>query len=171
MGTREAILLHCEQYPELEIQDIFKFIFQSACGCEHMVSDHKRALQYIRCEYADMINREPKIDALDGDYSRVHLSCIGEDLSAKELTDMFVRSARHEPDGRVKIQEKLSVARGLIKSGQIKLDLNEFDAATEEWKNLGFPAIHHSDKFKAAYHPAYRVIHNDLLGDTKWKIN
>lgn len=167
MGTREAILSHCAEYPELEIQDIFKFIFQSACGCEHMVSDHKRVLQYICYEYADMINREPRIDSLDGDYSRVHLSCIGENLSSEKLTDMFVRSARHEPDGKEKIREKLSVARELIASGELKLSLDKFDSEAEEWRRLGFPAIHHSDKFKAAYNPAYRVIHNDLLGEIK----
>ena len=169
--TDRLLLEHYNKYPKLEVQDILKFIFQSACGCEHMVSDYQRALEYIRYEYADMLPQEPQIDALDGDYSRVHLACIGIYFTSEQLADMFIRSARPEPDAKAKIEEKLSVARGLIESGQIKLDLNEFDAATEEWKNLGFPAIHHSDKFKAAYHPAYRVIHNDLLGDTKWKIN
>ena len=167
MGTREAILSHCKEYSELEIQDVFKFIFQSACGCEHMASDYKRALEYVRYEYADMIIREPKIDALDGDYSRVHLSCIGEKLSAKELTHMFLRSARCEPDGKAKIEEMLAVVRALIASRELKFSLSEFDAAAREWRELGFPAIHHSQKFREKYRPAYRVIHNDFLGEIK----
>ena len=167
MGTREAILSHCGEYPELEIQDIFKFIFQSACGCEHMVSDYNRALEYIRYEYADMINREPKIDALDGDYSRVHLSCIGENLSTKELTDMFLRSARGEPDSKAKIEEKLSVVRKLVADGELKFSLSEFDALADEWRRLGFPAVHHSQSFREKYRPAYRVIHNDFLGEIR----
>ncbi len=165
--TRRALLEHYKAYPRLEIQDIFKFIFQSALGCEHMVTDYKRALEYIRYEYADMIIREPKIDALDGHYSRVYLSCIGENLSSKELAELFVRSARPEPDGLEKISEKLSVARELVESGELDFELEAFDAAAEEWKKRGFCAIHHSDKFRAAYNPAYRVIHNDYLGRIK----
>lgn len=163
--TRALLLEHYRLYPCLEIQDIFKFIFQSACGCEHMALDYDRALEYIRYEYADMIVREPRIDRLDGEYSRVHLSCIGETLSSKELAELFLKSARVEPDGKARIREKLSIARELIADGEIKLSIDEFDSKAEEWENLGFPAIHHSDKFKATYHPAYRVIHNTLLGD------
>ena len=167
MGTREAILSHVGDYPRLEIQDAFKFIFQSACGCEHMVSDRERVLGYIRYEYENMTPTEPKIDPLDGNYARVHLSCIGEKLTAEELTDMFLLSARKEPDTRAGIEARLSVARELILSGELPFSLDEFDRAADEWKALGYPAIHHTDTFRAVYRPAYRVIHNDYLEKIK----
>lgn len=163
MGTKEAILSHVREYPKLEIQDIFKFIFQSALGCEHMVSDRDRALGYIRYEYENMTPTAPRIDALDGNYSRVHLSCIGDNLSAEELADIFVLSARAEPDRESGIEDRLSVARGLILSGELVFSLGEFDRAADEWRRLGYPAIRHSDTFRAFYRPAYRVIHNDYL--------
>ena len=166
--TRTLLLEHYKKYPALEIQDVFKFIFQSACGCETLVSDYGRVLEYIRYEYADMIPREPYIDPLDGNYSRVHLGCIGVYFTLEELADMFIRSARHEPDGKESIEKKLSLARELIESGEIKLDLREFDTQAEKWRSLGFPAIHHSDAFRKAYHPAYRVIHNDFLGEINY---
>ncbi len=165
--TRAAILGHCRDYPRLEIQDIFKFIFQSACGCEHMVSDRERVLNYIRYEYENMTPSDPKIDALDGNYSRVHLSCIGEKLTVDALADMFLLSARKEPDTRAEIEAKIFVVRELIAAGELGFSLDEFDRAAEEWKSLGYPAIHHTDSFRAAYRPAYRVIHNDYLEKIK----
>ena len=168
--TRLCLLEHYREYPLLEIQDIFKFIFQSACGCEHLVSDYDRVINYIRQEYAAMIPCEPKVDVLDGNYSRVHLSCINERFTAEDLGELFFKSARTEPDSKAKIEEKLSVARALVESGELDFSLCEFDRQSAEWKSLGFPAIHHSDKFKEEYCPAYRVIHNDLLGEIIWKI-
>ena len=165
--TRRLLLEHYNKYPKLEAQDVLKFIFQSACGCEHLVTDRARAIEYIRSEYQNAPAGEPKIDALDGNYSRVYLSCINDEFTAEDLVDIFLRSARCEPDSTEKIEEKLSVARELIESGEIKLDLGEFDALAEKWRGLGFPAIHHSNAFRETYRPAYRVIHNDLLGEIK----
>ena len=162
-ATRIAIIRHIEEYPECEIADIFKFIFQSACGCEHMVSDRERVLDYIRREAQSAVGGERHIDALDGDFCRVHLSCIGDSLSAEELADMFLASARHEPRGKERIKEKLAVMRELVISGELKLDIAELDAAISEWAARGYPAIHHSDRFREKYRPAYRVIHNDVL--------
>ena len=36
--TRERLIAHCRAYPALQIQDLFKYLFQSALGCEHAVS-------------------------------------------------------------------------------------------------------------------------------------
>ncbi len=165
--TRAILLEHYRKYPELQVADILKFIFQSACGCEHFVSDRKRVLEYIRYEYADMIPREPLIEPLDGNYSRVHLACIGKYFTSEELADMFVRSARPEPEGVEKIKQKLAVARELIGSGEIGLSIEDFDRDAAIWCAGGYCAIHHSDKFRREYLPAYRVIHNDFLGEIK----
>ena len=87
MSTKELLLNHYTAYPKLEVADIFKFIFQSTFGCEHLVSSEERALNYIKAELERIKDDEsaPRIDALDGDYSRVHLSCINDTLSAEAL--------------------------------------------------------------------------------------
>ena len=35
--TRNLLAEHYKKYPELQLQDIFKYIYQSSFGCEHMV--------------------------------------------------------------------------------------------------------------------------------------
>ena len=33
---RDFLRAHCARYPELALQDVFKALYQSAFGCEHL---------------------------------------------------------------------------------------------------------------------------------------
>ena len=162
--TRELLVSHYNTYPKLEVADIFKFIFQSAFGCEHLVSSKERALNYIKEELKRVSADEaPRVDKLDGDYSRVYLSCLNDEVTPEVMAKYFCLSAKIEPDGKEKLLEKIAVARELILDGTIALSLSDFDELHEKWREAGYPAIHHSEAFREAYHPAYRVIANEYL--------
>ena len=45
--TRAFLLAHCQAYPRLELTDLFKALYQSAYGCEHLVGDASAAAAYI----------------------------------------------------------------------------------------------------------------------------
>ena len=156
--TKDLLISHYRKYPELKIQDLFKFIFHSSFGCDHLVSSFDNAILYIENEYEGVSKTDkPLIEELDGDYVRVHLSYLNVGLKAKTLGKLFCLSAKKE-DGLSKLKEKLEVARTLITDGEIKLDVNEFDEAIIEWEKFGFSAVRHSDAFREKYSPAYRVI-------------
>ncbi len=165
MSTKELLISHYHAYPKLEVADILKFIFQSAFGCEHLVSSEERALNYINAELERIKNdcSEPRIDALDGNYSRVYLSCLNDRVTPEVLAKYFCLSAKVEPNGRERLLEKIAIARELIADGTIPLSLSDFDELHLAWKAANYPAIHHSTSFREAYHPAYRVIANEYL--------
>ena len=159
--AHELLTSHFRTYPNLQVQDVFKFLFQSAFGCEHLVSDEEKVLSYIKTEYSALDEASvPRTDALDGDYSRAHLSWLNVGLSPATLARLFCLSATKEPDGLTSLEKKLEVARTLITDGAIPLNLGEFDRSLNEWKAAGFPAVHHSDTFREEYRPAYRVVSN-----------
>lgn len=162
--TRQNLIEHYKRYPRLQAEDIFKYLFQSAFGCEHLVSDENRALAYIQKEYETVSRTEnSRIDPLDGEYSRVHLSCLNEGLTAETLAKLFCLSAQKEEDGMTLLQEKTEVAEALVAVGILPLDADEFAQKLATWAALGYPAVHHSDAFRAEYKPAYRVIANRYL--------
>lgn len=162
--TRELLIRHYQRYPKLQIEDIFKYLFQSAFGCEHLVSSEETALDYIKREYETVSKTEsPLIEPLDGEYARVHLSCMNEGLKAETLAKLFCLSSKHEPDGKALLEDKLRVAKELIVNGELPLDLEAFDKMLKSWKNAGYPAIHHSEAFRSEYRPAYRVIANRYI--------
>ena len=165
--TRQNLIQHYKNYPNLQAEDVFKYLFQSALGCEHLVSSEEAALSYIQREYATLSKTEPpKTESLDGDYSRVYLSHLNDGLTPKTLAKLFCLSAKKEERGKALLEEKIQVAQELVANGVLPLDVDDFNKKLAMWKELGYPAVHHSDAFRKAYCPAYRVIANryvDLL--------
>ena len=159
--TRKRLIEHYQTYPQLEVEDIFKYLFQSAFGCEHLVSSEDAAREYILREFTTLSKNEPpKTEPLDGDYSRVYLSCLNEGLTPELLAKLFCLSAQREEAGRALLEEKLEVAKELVISGILPLDVDEFMQKLVTWQKLGYPALHHSNTFREVYRPAYRVIAN-----------
>jgi len=162
--TRQSLIKYFEAYPKSETTDIFKYIFQSAFGCEHLVSNRFAAEEYIRREYESAAPAGAcRVDKLDGEYSRVHLSCLGDGLTPETLAKIFCLSAKKEPDGEEELLEKLKIAEELIESGELPIKKDIFNKKLAEWQAFGFPAVHHSDTFRAEYRPAYRVIANKYV--------
>lgn len=160
--TRELLLQHARQYPAMQIQDLFKYIYQSACGCEHAVSSLEAAVAYLQRESQCGVGEQP-IVALDGDYSRVPLCYLRRGLSAQTLGKLFYLSAKKEPDTTGAIEQKLAVATALVQEQALAFDLQAFGDAVAQWKAEGYPPMHHSEAFRQAYHPSYRVISNQYL--------
>ncbi len=167
-ATRHSIIGHCNKYPRLTLQDLLKFIYQSSFGCEHAVSSPEAALARIREEYSLVCTKtEPPrsakdcIEPLDGAYSRVDLGIISCGVSPEKLAELFCLSAKHEDGGEAALDEKLSVVDELIREELLPFSEIELVSAADFWKKSGYPPIRHSDAFREAYRPSYRVIANE----------
>lgn len=157
--TKAALVRHCNTYPKLQIQDLFKYIYQSSFGCEHLISSPEAVEAYIRQEAEHCTSVEGKlIEPLDGDYCRVHLECIREGLDAHTLAKLFFLSADHVEDGRERLLEKLSVLSEAVEEGGLPFEKEVVAEALKKWSEAGYPACHHSEAFREAYAPAYRLI-------------
>lgn len=160
--TQKRILSHYKTYPELQIRDILKFLHQSSFGCEHLLADPSAAVDYIQKEAQSCRPHEGElVEPLDGDYCRVHLDYLKKGLSADAFGKLFFLSASHREDGRAVLEEKLDALMELVQEGQLPFSETETIDAVEKWRNGGFEACHHSEEFRAAYAPAYRVIRRE----------
>lgn len=154
--SEKILIMHYQKYPELQIQDVFKFIYQSSFGCEHMVSSVEKVTAYIQEEYDGATDGE--IEELDGNYCRVPLSYISKGLSAETFGKLFYLSAKKEEDGQDNLIKKLETAKKLVAENKLPFNIDEFNMAVENWKAQGYPAVHHSERFRKAYKPQYRLI-------------
>lgn len=158
------IIEYCLKNTDVEIWDVFKFIFQSCFGCEHLVSDEAKALEWILKESENAIKDDlPDIEYLDGDFCRVHLKALKNDDMKNELCRLFILSAKKVADGESRFQNELSKLLLYAKEGRIPFSETDVSEASENWRQNGFCAVHHSEKFRNAHHPAYRVIKKDYL--------
>ena len=156
---RSALLDHVRSHPALQVSDILKFIHQSAFGCEHMAPSPDTALQRICEEWEKCKGRcVPLVEALDGDCARVSLSALDAGLAPATLAKAFSVSSHPVANGRESAEEKLELALSLAREGELPVTWKALEDAARAWRNDGYPACRHSDAFKAAYSPAYRVV-------------
>ena len=164
--THRALLAHVQVHPRLRPQDVFKFLYQSSFGCEHMVSSPSGAVEYIRREYEDGVGTKGKkelVEPLDSEYSRVDLAYLEQGLDAETLGKIFCASAKKEPNGMDALKEKVETASALASKNLFGFSAEEFERDLEIWRDGGFPPVHHSDTFRELYHPSYRVISNKYV--------
>ena len=160
--TRQLLLEQFKLYPQMQIQDVFKFLHQSAFGCEHFVSSLEKATDFLEKEYESGVC-DAQIEPLDGEYCRVPLCLLNDGLRAETLAKLFVTSAKQEVNGRTALLEKLEVANELVKEGLLPFAEKQFKEALVQWAADGYPAIHHSETFRQSYHPTYRVIAKEFV--------
>lgn len=120
--TRAFLLFHVSAYPKAELSDLFKALYQSAFGCEHLVADASAAEAYIASEAAHARPHAGEIvEPLDGPYVRVHLDILKKGLSAQTLARLFALSAEHRAGAQTEFEKKLAVLTGMVRQGELPL--------------------------------------------------
>jgi hypothetical protein len=137
-------------------------------GSEHAVSDPAQTRNRLDREVENLIEGpvEPMIDPIseDGQIVRVNLRpYVINSGSLSSLNEAFVRTA-NEHKGTVDELERywtfaISMADDDELGFQVKVLLDFF----REMRTQGFPAAHHSETYKKAYKPAYRVVAHEFL--------
>jgi uridine kinase len=133
-------------------------------GCEHLAPAPRDAAARIRHEAEGLpAGGDATPEPLSDRYSRVPLACLGDGISADLLADLLCRSAKTEEDGAERLREALEAARTLAAEGLIPFPADELAARIAAWEAEGYPAVRHSESFRATYRPAYRVIANEYV--------
>ena len=148
-----------EKYPMLTVQDLVKALYQSVYGCGHFVGEGGRKYMAEELASLDAARDNGFIEPIGENYCRVHLTgMLKNGISPDTLFGLFALSSR-EPQGDPEIfQAGLARLEKLIENGDIPLDRAESAGFIAAYRAAGCPATHHSEKFRDAYSPAYRVV-------------
>lgn len=164
-STTEFLLAQCRACPALEPRDLLKALHQSVFGCGHFVTDEAAGLARLQEE----LSRLPEDAAadpapLDGPYVRLHLGYLRRSgLSPRTLFRLFALSAQAPSGDGAALEEKLRCLLDLARQGRLPFSYAETVQAVESWRAAGFPACRHSEAFRAACAPAYRVIRRGFV--------
>jgi hypothetical protein len=146
------------RYPSMQLQDVYKLIYQAALGAEHTIADLEGTRQWLERELAEMGEGpdEPVMESIsdDGPMVRVHLRpYVAQGGDPEALLGAFVRTA-NEYRGRVQtLKNNWSIVAGLGYHSVV-----EMEAFTQSVQARDYPAVHHSTEYKRLYRPAYRVV-------------
>lgn len=160
----EIVRKEIERYPQQRLIDVYKTFFQGFFGPAHLITDTGAAGNYIKQELAEA-NEFEEYDYQplppDGKFVRVNLKLVKDGkISADELTDALVRSAR--PVGKKDIQVWKKIWPVILAEIERQNpQLKNFDQDKEYITALLAKdeyVVHHSEEFAAQYHPHYRVV-------------
>lgn len=161
--VRAFLLEYVKQYPRLEIDDLIKLLYQSAFGCGHFAPGEARVLAFLEEETAGL-NRErewPLVERVLGGYARVHLApYVSQGMRLLTLSRLFMRTASEPPreDAGAWFAAALDLLEGMAQEEKLPFDADAVKARLAAYRAAGCPAIHHSETFRAAYRPAYRIV-------------
>lgn len=160
MKELEQILkTHAAAYPEMQPADVVKLIYQNEFGGGHLISDSGAALRYLRREY-DTVERDPAslpAEKIGGGMLRVNLAAITEEQVDK-LGEAFLQSAAEHKGEPERFLQKLEVLRRLTAGQVFAFDTGRLEAYLADYAAAGYPMVSHSDAYRQAYKPAYRVV-------------
>ena len=132
MNTKEYILNQFKLYPQLELQDLMKFLYQSSFGCEHLVSDFSTVKSSIERELQNHQDSSDSIEELDGDYIRLHLNY---GLNVNTLSTLFIRSCQQEKNGIKQLEDKIQTLLDLIFDNTLPFSFEESKDLLLKWKD------------------------------------
>lgn len=158
---RAVLAAHARTYPAMTPQDGVKLLYQNEFGGGHLATDPARSLERLREEYAH-VSRDPAAplaEDIGGGLVRVQLGALDpEAYPLEELNRDFVRSAAVHRGSMDVFLEKLDVLRRMAGEGALPFSAGELEDYLGPYLAAGCPAVSHSERYRAACRPAYRVV-------------
>ncbi|RMH68785.1 MAG: hypothetical protein D6675_14845 [Gemmatimonadetes bacterium] len=154
---KSILIDHLRRYPAMHVQDLYKLCHQAALGNEHLLADPDHLLDYLDQELSRLAPDEtqPLLEPISPTgLVRVHLRPFkAKKGDPQRLLTAMQRTAQTFHPSVSHLQEYW----------QLALDLDHVDPPLmrhffEARRAEDFPAVHHSEVYRAAYSPAYRVV-------------
>lgn len=156
---RAILIAHAKRYPLMQPTDAVKLIYQNEFGGGHLIRDEEACLNYLRREYADLEKDQtaPLCEDIGNGIVRVNLTALKEE-DLEQLGKAFVDSAAKHKGTLDSFLNKLEVLRTLTAEGVFAFDLDALNSYLSEYEAAGYPAVSHSEQYRQAYKPAYRIL-------------
>ena len=162
---------HAARYPDLEVEDLYKLLHQAVAGPAHAIENPDMAREWMKLEWANLdgpLEGEEAFEPLSADGRLVRLNLRpwrADGDSPEAVLNAFVRTAGTLPPDTARIRAELdaiSACSGRIAIG-LPIPASEVQSFFSDRAADGYPAIHHSENYRQAYQPAYRVVFRSYL--------
>lgn len=156
---QQILLFHRDRYPLMGPADAVKLIYQNEFGGGHMITDPSACLSYLRQEYHSAKKSPTAVrwEPIGNGIVRIYLASLAE-TELEALGQAFLRSGAARQGNMTHFLKKLDILHSLTAQSQLPFDQRALDTYLADYANAGYPAVSHSEAYRNAYHPAYRVI-------------
>lgn len=151
---------HAARYPLMEPRDAVKLIYQNEFGGGHLIHDRASALQRIRIECRNLRPADgPLLEDIGNGLCRLELAALSaHSISQCRASAWFCDSAPLVQGAHGSLLKKLALLRRAAEERLFGFDADALETYLRAYAAAGFPMVSHSDAYRAAYAPAYRVV-------------
>jgi hypothetical protein len=167
-GSLEALIRrHLERRPQMRAVDVYKLLYQGVFGVRHLFKkETRRRLEAeARTLRLDEHPEEPLIEEASADSSMVRVNLrpyLRRGLPLSRLFTAMELSAWEK--GRVEeFLKAWGLFKELVSSGRLIFDNEEIEELDRDLEIEGCQPRHHSEAYRRAYAPAYRVVKREVL--------
>ena len=158
---------HARRYRKMTPCDAVKLAYQSVFGGGHLIPDREAALERLRREYAALPVRctgGELTEEIGGGLVRLHLAALDPDVLPLEAVNaLFCRSAEMVHGQEETFVCALEDIRRGCAGGYLPFGTDELEAYLQTYREQGMPMVSHSEAYREAYHPAYRIIRQEFM--------
>jgi len=161
----EILREHAYRYPLMEPTDAVKLVYQHVMGPGHMVPDPQTSLARLKAELEETPSDfVPLTEDLGGTLVRLNLAAMeAAGLTAEGVNRLFVETANEVRGSRETLLEGLNELRKVCAEGVFAFDSDALEVYLKDYAAKDYPAVSHSEAYRAAYEPAYRVVSKHCL--------
>lgn len=158
---------HAARYPLMQPADAVKLIYQCEFGSGHMIKSEAAALCRLREEYESTAHDKtaPLYEYIGCGITRVNLAAVDADVFPLErLNAAFVAAANGAEGSMGGFKQKLNTLKRVCAEGRFTFGADELNEYLREYEKAGFPPVSHSERYREAYKPSYRIIRREPRG-------
>lgn len=162
----KIITHHFQRYPQMQIQDWYKLLFQAAMGIEHLLRDPAPILHNLQQELAAVTPTltTQLTEPISPELVRVHLGPFKARIGQPEqLVQLMIKSAQNFQPSKTRLENYWEILMQLAAEKIISASVGELRTFFNSKQSAGLPAVHHSSIFRENYRPAYRIILRKFL--------
>lgn len=162
-GLLQLIKYHLRLHRDVEIQDIYKMLYQGVFGGEHLLTTRDAAQMRLDEEWR-RVSADGEQDlfepvSIDGRVVRINLRrCKADGIDLAEIWRAFHASGGKVNASLEDFEGTWRRFHGLCSKRLLMFPADKVAAFGREAKNFGCPAKHHSSAYRQANEPAYRVL-------------
>ncbi len=159
---KETLIDHLNMYPLMQAEDIYKLAYQFSFGPGHFFIDTDEARERIFIEAKGLKDDNGNINIVfvGNGYSRYPL--VDNPIYLEIVLEDFIKTVKAGKPNNINFEELLNNISGYLKDLKINFKEEDYLNLIKEMKDKGYPAISHSQKYRDAYNPHYRLLRSGL---------
>jgi len=165
---QRLIAEHQARHQHFDVRDAYKLIYQGIFGVAHILENREAAQQYLQTEFdaVEPSPNEPLLEeiSLNGEVVRVNLRPFkAQQFPLHRLFEVMVQTAEEIQGSQEEFMRLWGQFTTLVREKRLAFDRQTLDTFDAEVRAANYPPVHHSEGYKRANRPAYRVVKRSIF--------